>query len=74
MKFLGAGIFILYSIVTGGIVGLFVWSFLAILSVTTRFLWVDLPNVINIGSWTLIVSVVGGILIGLSQKYLGNYP
>jgi len=48
MKFLGAGTFILYSIITGGIVGLFVWSFLAILSVTTRFLWVDLPNVIDI--------------------------
>ncbi|WP_234536254.1 chloride channel protein [Paenibacillus pseudetheri] len=74
MKFLGAGTFILYSIITGGMVGLFVWSFLAILSVTTRFLWVDLPNVIDIGYWTLIVSVVGGILIGLSQKYLGNYP
>lgn len=74
MKFLGAGTFILYSIITGGIVGLLVWSFLAILTVTTRFLWVDLPNVIDIGAWPLIVCVVGGILIGLSQKYLGNYP
>lgn len=74
MKFIGAGTFIIYSIVTGGFIGLLVWSFLAIISVTTRFLWVDLPNVIDIGYWTLIVSVVGGILIGLSQKYLGNYP
>ncbi|MBS4191862.1 chloride channel protein [Bacillus sp. FJAT-49705] len=74
MKFLGLGNLILYSIVIGGITGLLTWSFLAIVSLTTHFLWVDLPNVIDVKNWTIIVCLVGGILVGLCQKYFGNYP
>lgn len=73
MKGLGWNL-ILYSIIIGGVTGLLTWSFLAILSLTTNFLWVDLPNVIDVENWTIIVCLVGGILVGLCQKYFGNYP
>lgn len=74
MKFLGLGNLTLYSIIIGGVTGLLTWSFLAIVSLTTHFLWVDLPNVIDVKNWTIIVCLVGGILVGLCQKYFGNYP
>lgn len=74
MKLLGLGNLILYSIIIGGVTGLLTWSFLAVLSLTTHFLWVDLPNVIDVKNWTIIVCLVGGILVGLCQKYFGNYP
>lgn len=65
---------ILYSIIIGGVTGFLTWSFLAILALTTNFLWVDLPNVIDVENWTIIVCLIGGVLVGLCQKYFGNYP
>ncbi|MED1918522.1 chloride channel protein [Bacillus thuringiensis] len=74
MKLVGYSNLILYSLAVGGVTGLLTWSFLAIVSLTTHFLWVDLPKVMALENWTLIVCVVGGILVGLCQKYFGNYP
>lgn len=74
MIFLGLSILMLYSIIVGGTVGLLTWSFLAVTSLTTDFLWVSLPKTIGVQSWTILVCLVGGILVGLCQKYFGNYP
>lgn len=74
MKSLGFGILTLYSIFMGGFVGLLTWIFFTVLSLTTHFIWDYLPSVIDVTNWTIIVCLVGGILVGLSQKYLGNYP
>ncbi|UVI30948.1 chloride channel protein [Paenibacillus spongiae] len=74
MKFLGLRNLILYSIIIGGVTGLLTWSFLAVTSLTTRFLWDYLPRSIDVGYWTLIVCIVGGVLVGLCQKYFGSYP
>ncbi|MED1780768.1 chloride channel protein [Brevibacillus fortis] len=74
MKNVGLGSLIVYSIMIGGITGLLTWCFLAIVALTTRILWVDLPSVIDVQNWTLVVCLIGGILVGLCQKYFGNYP
>ncbi|KAA1186312.1 chloride channel protein [Paenibacillus sp. B2(2019)] len=73
-KFLGLSRFVLYSIIIGGVAGLLTWSFLAVTSLTTHFLWDSLPSVIDVQYWTIIVCLVGGILVGLCQKYFGDYP
>lgn len=63
-----------YSIIVGGIVGLLTWGFLGIVSLTTHFLWITLPKTINVQNWTILLCLVGGLLVGLCQKYFGNYP
>jgi len=39
-------------------------------------IWVDLPDALNVTTrwYALIVCSIGGLLIGLGQKYLGNNP
>lgn len=74
MKFLRLGILMLYSIIVGGTVGLLTWSFLAVTSLTTHFLWVSLPKTFSVQNWTILVCLVGGVSVGLCQKYFGNYP
>jgi len=74
MKFSKFGNLILYSIIVGGVTGLLTWTFIAVVSQTTHFLWDYLPNVVDVQNWTLILCLTGGILVGLCQKYFGNYP
>ncbi|MGL4731896.1 MAG: chloride channel protein [Clostridium sp.] len=65
---------ILYSIVMGGMVGFLTWLFLTIVTVGIHFLWTTIPTYLNVGYWTLIMGLVGGILVGITQKYFGDYP
>ncbi|WP_416828912.1 chloride channel protein [Ectobacillus polymachus] len=74
MKIVKLGILILYSILIGGIVGLLTWGFLAVTSLIIHFLWVTLPQTFPIKNWTLLLCLIGGVLVGLCQKYFGNYP
>lgn len=74
MKLLAFSHLTLYSIFFGGIAGFLTWSFLAVTSLTTRFLWDAIPSVVHVPYWTFIVCLVGGVLVGLCQKYFGNYP
>jgi hypothetical protein len=39
-------------------------------------IWIDLPDALDITSrwYALVVCSVGGLLVGLGQKYLGNHP
>jgi H+/Cl- antiporter ClcA len=39
-------------------------------------IWIDLPDALDITSrwYALVVCSIGGLLIGLGQKYLGNHP
>ncbi|WP_335382089.1 chloride channel protein [Neobacillus drentensis] len=74
MKFSKLGIIVLFSIIIGGIVGFLTWGFLAVTSFTTHFLWDTLPKTLHVKNWTLLLCLVGGVLVGLCQKYFGNYP
>ena len=39
-------------------------------------IWIDLPETLDITSrwYALVVCSIGGLLVGLGQKYLGNHP
>lgn len=65
---------IVYSIFMGGFVGFFTWLFLSVVNIGINFIWHDLKDYFNIKYWTLIVASIGGILVGITQKYFGEYP
>lgn len=64
----------LNSMFMGAFVGLLTWLFLGIVNVGINFIWHTLRDFFNIKYWTLIVALIGGILVGLTQKYFGEYP
>jgi len=65
---------ILYSSIIGGMVGFVTWLFLEAVSLGIHFIWDTLPNYFNTNHWTLIMGIIGGILVGVIQKYFGDYP
>lgn len=70
-------LFIIYGIFLGSIVGAIAWLFLGVVNIGIHFIWDYLPEQLELTSlsyYTLCVTVIGGVLIGLSQKYLGKYP
>lgn len=64
----------LNSALMGAFVGLFTWTFLGIVNIGIHFIWHTLKDFFNIKYWTLIVASIGGILVGITQKYFGEYP
>ena len=66
------------AIVTGGLVGALLSSFIWLYENGIAFMWTDLPDRVGVepyGSWWLFaIPVVGGALVGLGQRVLGNYP
>lgn len=73
-KYFSLGILIIYGLVLGGIVGVVSWAFLAIVNLGIHFIWTELPEKFNLPYWTIIVCTTGGVLVGLCQKYFGEYP
>ena len=64
----------LNSILMGAFVGFFTWMFLGIVNVGIHFIWYTLKDFFNFKYWNLIVASIGGILVGITQKYFGEYP
>lgn len=65
----------LYGILLGSIVGATVWLFLVTINIGIHFIWGYLPEVLSSPAYyTLCVTIIGGVLVGLSQKYFGTYP
>ena len=60
----------------GTVVGGFCWSFLFLINLLSNFLWHKLPHILNISNFniTIILCILGGVIIGFGQKYLGPYP
>lgn len=69
---------LLAAVVGGAIAALamasFVWAFESLI----ELVWTDLPDAIGVDpyrSWYLfVVPAIGGVLVGLGQKFLGNQP
>lgn len=66
------------AVLSGALVGGVVALFLQILYRSIEFLWQELPVLISpsgeIPYFTLILGIVGGLLVGLCHKYLGDHP
>jgi H+/Cl- antiporter ClcA len=59
----------------GSIVGAAAWLFLSLVNVGIWFVWHYIPEELEAPSYyTICVTTIGGVLIGLAQKYLGKYP
>lgn len=67
-------IFMIYSLLLGGIIGGIVWSFLKIMHICMNFIWEYIPEKCNIPFYAIIVCVIGGLIIGLWRHKVGDYP
>lgn len=47
---------------------------MGLVNIGIDFIWREIPSIVNIPYWTLIVCTLGGILVGICEKYFGNYP
>lgn len=62
--------------IIGIVIGAFCWSFMFLINLSSNFLWHELPHIIKVSNFTItiILCTLGGLIIGLCQKYLGPYP
>lgn len=68
-------IFIIYCITLGFLVGVFSAVFLLLVNFCIHFVWSVIPSNMNdFQFYPLIVGLIGGILVGVFQKYIGSYP
>lgn len=67
-------LFMIYSTLLGGIIGIIVWSFLKIMNLSINFIWNYIPNNYDIPFYTIIVCIFGGLIIGLWRSKVGDYP
>lgn len=73
MKF--SSIFMLYSLFLGFCVGIFSALFLVIVNFLIQVVWQTIPEALSFPIYyPLIVSLIGGGVIGLFQKKVGQYP
>ena len=66
------------AVFLGGAIGSFTAIFLRLLYKGIEFLWFELPELLSVNGeipfYTLILCIVGGLLVGLCQRYLGDHP
>lgn len=53
---------------------LVIWSFLRVMELGIHFIWKWLPGKINISIYPLLICTLGGVIIGILHKKLGDYP
>ncbi|WP_195238196.1 chloride channel protein [Romboutsia sp. 1001285H_161024_C4] len=63
-----------YSILIGACVGAITWLFLTLIFSGINLIWYDFIFKINNNYLVLFVCILGGIMVGLCQKYFGKYP
>ena len=67
-------VLILFSVAVGSIIGAVVWGFMRVMHLLVTLLWDYIPNSIHIPGYTVILCLIGGVVIGLIQKYKGPCP
>lgn len=67
---------LLVGVLLGAVVGIFAWTFIQVVEFLIDVIWHKIPELINISynAYAFIIYAVGGLLIGLGQKYFGAYP
>lgn len=67
-------VFWFYSSVLGFLVGVIAAAFLLLTDFFIRLIWTEIPAILDFPAYPLIIGLIGGICVGLIQKYLGDYP
>lgn len=67
-------LFIVSMIIMGAMAGAVVWLFLFIMDLSLGLIWETLPQYFDFMLFPLVVCIIGGLIIGLHHKYLGDYP
>lgn len=67
---------IVFTAIIGAVAGLVFWMFLWLINTLTELIWQKIPSVTggSIPYYALIVCTVGGLIIGVLRKLLGDYP
>ena len=68
----GHVLFLLFVMMIGALVGLFVWAFLYVMNLGIDFIWNHLYPMSGLSLFPLIVCVPGGAVIGLYAKRFGR--
>ncbi|HEY9289728.1 MAG TPA: hypothetical protein VIP98_00475, partial [Microlunatus sp.] len=68
----------LIAIVGGGLAGVIGAAFIWLIDTLYELVWSDLPKAIGVDAyhswWLFAIPIVGGLLVGLGQLFLGNHP
>lgn len=73
MKF--KAVFVFYSALLGFGVGIVSELFLVAVNFLTHLIWYTAPQALHLPSfYPIIIGLIGGVLVGLSQKYIGPFP
>ena len=67
-------IFLIYALILGAFIGLLTWIFLRSISFGTEMIWSYLPAKIDFIYLPILICMIGGVFVGLCQKYFGNVP
>lgn len=67
-------LFILYSLILGGIIGGIIWSFLKLMNLSINLFWNIIPSKLNFPLYTILLCTIGGLIIGIWKKKTGDYP
>ncbi|WP_057769101.1 chloride channel protein [Lactobacillus selangorensis] len=66
---------LLYSVCLGALASLLIVGFTAIVAFLTNVIWTDFPQRLNQPAyWPLVIGLVGGLIVGSLQKWVGPYP
>lgn len=69
---------LLAALLGGAFAGFLASVFIWLVEGGTDLLWTDLPDRVGVEPygtwWTFAVPIAGGALVGLGQRFLGNYP
>lgn len=66
---------IVFIAIIGAVAGLVFWMFLWLINILTELIWQKIPDAAgNTPYYALIVCTVGGLIIGVLRKLLGDYP
>lgn len=64
-----------FTAIIGAVAGLVFWVFLWLINTFTELIWQKIPSITgDIPYYALIVCTVGGLVIGVLRKLLGDYP
>ena len=67
-------VFVLYSCLLGLIVGALASMFLALSNLLIHLVWTTVPEQLDTTFYPFWICLFGGLLIGLFQTYIGDYP